>query len=554
MRAERRLRALIATASVLLAACRDDPGPSSAPDALDTAPETASDAGPDASPDAGPDVPSDAAPNLSKEPPQGLCEPNLEPFPVRPAASPATLPPLHVADTDIVDDAGQRVALRGVNLGSWLDIEPWIIGVTVLESGITETIDLLNAQAEELGCAETLTVALEEGLAAYLFDGATYPEIIEIVRQASYAQLVPGEEAGVDAFWAWFDAIPFVHSEQDLWWAVGDRFGWDEAMALRQRFRQTYVTAQDFANVRALGLNVVRLPFWWDWLESDDLGAAAFRPDGWALLHEIMEWARDAQLYVVVDMHGAPGGQSREPHCGTSYGNKLWDHEACIAKTARLWQALASFLAGDPHVAAYDLLNEPMTAPAKEVHEAVLDRIYDAIREVDADHIVMYEDGYLAKKALPSPVEMGWENYVFSVHIYTGGDTPESAVAKHRESLLGFQAYWSEHARCPILVGEFAIAEDRPESAAGMDAVFALFNQMGIHWTPWTYKYWKEESYWGLYHPAVPVASFDPTTAGRAELEAIFDAMHSDHFTPHEDLLHAYEARAIEPPQPLSLE
>ena len=53
-------------------------------------------------------------------PEYGFCEPNPEPFPTPPTPSvAATLPFLHVEGTDVVDEGGTPVALRGFNFGSW---------------------------------------------------------------------------------------------------------------------------------------------------------------------------------------------------------------------------------------------------------------------------------------------------------------------------------------------------------------------------------------------------------------------------------------------------
>ena len=76
----------------------------------------------------GPDV-------LDPAPQQGFCQPNAQPFPVRPEIDvPPTLPFLHVQGTDVVDESGTPVALRGVNFGSWLAIEGWLVGLPDLRT------------------------------------------------------------------------------------------------------------------------------------------------------------------------------------------------------------------------------------------------------------------------------------------------------------------------------------------------------------------------------------------------------------------------------------
>ena len=94
---------------------------------------------------------------------------------------------------------------------------------------------------------------------------------------------------------------------------------------------------------------------------------------------------------VMLDLHGAPGGQSTSWHQGLTDGGHLWTEERCIAKTERLWQALASYFADDPHVAVYDLLNEPLEDSAGEGladWQELAERAARAIRKIDGERAI----------------------------------------------------------------------------------------------------------------------------------------------------------------------
>ncbi len=488
----------------------------------------------------------------SVEPPQGFCEPNTEPVPPRPTPSPATLPFVRVRGTDLVDADGQRVALRGVNFGNWLLIEPWIARLGAQDLDLFDSEDLLFAKCEELGCTQTLSRSWP---LAYLqhFLGLGIAPTIEFLRGETYAHTASGEEEAIRAFWNWYDALPGVYSEQDLWRYLGRRFGWDRAQELERVWRDHWITELDFERLAALGLNLVRLPFWYDWLESDDAAGATFRADGWELLHEVLEWARRHRLYVLLDMHGAPGGQNVEIHSGTSDGNHLWSDERCQAKTARLWQAIATYVEGDPHVVGFDLSNEPMNVFNPIVHRRVLERIYDAIRSVDGDHVILMEDGYLPPPLYPTAKAMGWESYALSIHHYADAKTTTEHVAAFEGTLAAQTVSWDARFGSPLLVGEFSTYANEPYAIEAMRQILALMNARGIHWAPWTWKHWDANSIWGVYHAAPPYEPIDYATLSFAELRERFEGLDSRFFEPNDAYAQVLREQASAPPAPQDL-
>lgn len=490
----------------------------------------------------------------TSEPPQGFCEPNDQAFVDRPTPSPATLPMLHASGTDVLDDQGARVALRGVNLGSWLLVESWIPGIGETNLDCSDWNDALVAECTRLGCKRTMQVGVPLAYLQHFVAQKPCSEVARFLRDWTTTNAFAGEGEAITRFWQWYDATPNVTSEQDLWRAASERFGWERSQALRRSYRERWIDESDFARVHDLGLNMVRLPFWYDWLESDDAAGARFRPEGWRLLHQILEWARTHRLYVLLDMHGAPGGQNNETHSGTSNGNRLWNDERCIAKTARLWQAVASYVADDPHVAGFDLLNEPLSIYDEGKHAHVLAAIYDAIRAVDGHHIVMNEDGYLPLFLVPSPVEMGWENYMFSMHFYGDGATADERVAGLVEKLASAADELGRRFPGPLLLGEFSTYAPDPESIEGMRRFFALLGDHGIHWSPWTYKQWDANSIWGLYHATPPFERLDLSTVTEEEAAAWVEDLGTDRFETHPAFEAAYREGATRPVRPLSLE
>ena len=477
----------------------------------------------------------------------GQCSPNNEEFPIRPEPTvAASLPKLHVSGTKLLDDLDNPVALRGTNFGSWLLIEAWIPGFKVHTDDFQKGIEDFKQRARDGGCGDAMEEGVSEGMVMYLLGDENFLEILDAVREASYgAAITPEELQCLDDVWAWWDSQPWIHGEEELWGYLLQRFGPMRMDELRTTYRDNWITELDFERVAAAGMNVIRLPFWYDAFETGEPDESHFRPNGWQRLAWAVDMARKYKLYLIIDMHGAPGGQSREPHCGTSRGNKLWGNQACIDKTARLWGAIAAFLQGEPHVAALDLLNEPMTLPDKETYTTVLQTIYSAIRTQDAQAIVMYEDGYKSPSSIPTPQELGWQQCMFSIHIYSESSSPQETADSYGDTLHKWDDYWQGEYGVPLLVGEFAMGGYDQKSLDSMDAILERFNSEGVHWTPWTFKYWNDESYWGMYHHEdINFVEMDVRVLSDAALEERFVNLNSLHFVAHEEFLSIITQRA----------
>ncbi len=485
----------------------------------------------------------------------GFCEPNNQEFPVRPALTePATLPFLHVEGLDIVNENGQPVALRGVNFGSWLMMEAWIAGIGVMDEGAL--LAALDSKAEELGLTSLLAEAKNTNALDWVLEKRShYPLVLE---WRDYCLANAGsDQAAVEALWDWFEEQPWIFEEESLWRWLQGRFGYSAAEQLRLTFQQNYITELDVERVAELGLNLIRVPVWFGSLETDFEKGNHYREEGWLMLHELGVWARRHGVYLMIDLHGTPGGQSTSWHQGLANGGHLWGNQECMAKTVRLWQALATYFAGDSHVAIYDLMNEPMSFPDADSYREVHDAIYQAIRPIDPDHIIMIEDGYRPASQLVSPAEMGWENAMYSVHRYPGGTSANDYLQRMEETITDISHYYHRY-QCPLFLGEFTGADGQDTglwAAESMQLVLSMLNERGVHWAPWTFKYYSDKTIWGLYRPAeaagVPI---DVKDASFEELQGAFEGLNSVNFVPDAGYAKALQDNAGAAPAPLNLE
>lgn len=78
----------------------------------------------------------------------------------------------------------------------------------------------------------------------------------------------------------------------------------------------SWVTADDFKLMREYGLNTVRIPVGYWFLENIVDGSEHFPQGGERYLDQVVGWAKDAGLYTIIVLHGAPGAQVTDAFTG----------------------------------------------------------------------------------------------------------------------------------------------------------------------------------------------------------------------------------------------
>lgn len=198
------------------------------------------------------------------------------------------------------------------------------------------------------------------------------------------------------------------------------------ADSFRTAIYNEFITEADIKAISKNCFNVVRVPFNHRLLE-DDAQPGVYKEAGFKILDRLCGWCEKYGVYVVLDMHGSPGGNSgfftADPD-----KKKLWEDEKNIRRTARLWKAIAARYAGRRVIAGYDLLNEPGFPDKKKLLQ-VYHEITDSIRRVDKNHLLIYEGNAMATdfsmlQKLPD------ENCALSFHIYTFVGKSEKRIRK----------------------------------------------------------------------------------------------------------------------------
>ena len=181
-----------------------------------------------------------------------------------------------------------------------------------------------------------------------------------------------------------FDGGP--QSATEIRALVWELLGPEVSASFWQKYRESYITREDIALIHRAGFNTMRVPLHYALFESDDA-------EGFKLLDQLLAWSRAENLYVVLDLHAAPGGQT-----GTNIddsGGYPWVYQSPQEQQhlIAVWRRIAARYHDNPTVLGYDLLNEPIPHyPALAFLNPSLEPLYKTlsaeIRKVDAHHIL----------------------------------------------------------------------------------------------------------------------------------------------------------------------
>lgn len=181
-------------------------------------------------------------------------------------------------------------------------------------------------------------------------------------------------------------------------------------------FRDNFITEKDFSNIAKLGANLVRLPFNHKLIEK-----APFRysDEGFAYIEKALCWAERHGLYVILDLHAAPGCQNHDWHSDSSGKADLWNYENYRKRTYALWDYIVSRVAGRKCVIGYDLINEPVILEKGKI--SVLKTFYAElirrIRAVDRKRTI-YLEGNIWAQQIGFLEDLLDENVSVSFHAY----------------------------------------------------------------------------------------------------------------------------------------
>lgn len=238
----------------------------------------------------------------------------------------------------------------------------------------------------------------------------------------------------------------------------------------------------DVDSLAVWGFNSIRIPMHYNLftlpIEDEPIqGQNTWLTKGFYLLDSAVEWSRQNDLYVILDLHAAPGGQGYDSGISDYDPTKpsLWESAFNRSKTAALWKKLAERYATDTVIAGYDLINEPnWNLPGGTALRAIYEDITDSIRSVDTNHIIFIEGNWFANTftGLTPP----WDNNMaYSPHKYW---SPVNSTADIQYGLDLRDTYG-----VPIWFGETG-----ENSNAWYTGLIEIMENNGVGWAWWPLK------------------------------------------------------------------
>lgn len=183
-----------------------------------------------------------------------------------------------------------------------------------------------------------------------------------------------------------------ISSPQFIYFFFNTLIGSEDANKFWEDFRKNYITVEDIHLIKSLGFNCIRIPFNYR-LFITDYPFYELKGIGYELLDSVISWCKQENLYVILDMHCAPAGQTGD-NIDDSFGYPyLFDSPIAQDHTAKIWKRLAEIYKDEEIIIGYDLLNEPIAhyfdvERLKPLLEPLYKKITKEIREVDSNHLI----------------------------------------------------------------------------------------------------------------------------------------------------------------------
>jgi len=302
-----------------------------------------------------------------------------------------------------------------------------------------------------------------------------------------------------------------------------------------QKHYDTFITQDDIKRIKSLGLNTIRVPVGY-WMREDivNRNSEHFPRGGFPYLRRLCQWAKDAGIYVIIDLHAAPGGQQKDQSfTGKSVSTPgffvSWQYE----RAYKFLEWMAKIIHTDSafwSVGALQLVNEPIQNPNQ--YPSLVNEFYPnawkRIRAAEAAlgttqanllHIQMMDQRWGSGNPNQALKDLWFAFY--DDHNYVKW-TPN--VAATRDAYMRFTCQQDLGGNWPVVVGEWSLSTadengaefnvNRPDAKAWYRRwwsaqTYAYEKQNG--WIFWTWKVQNGDWRWG-YSNAVD-AGVIPTNA-----------------------------------------
>jgi endoglucanase len=258
---------------------------------------------------------------------------------------------------------------------------------------------------------------------------------------------------------------------------INELVGEEEGRKFWKAYRDNYITREDIRFIKRAGFNSVRVPFNYRLFVTEG-DPPALKGVGYELLDRVIQWCKSENVYVILDMHAAPGGQTGD-NIDDSWGYPfLFDSPESQELTVRLWAELAARYQNETIVIGYDLLNEPIahhfdTARLNPKLQPLYQSITAAIRKTDKHHIVF----------------LGGAQWNTNFGVFGPPFDDKVAYTFHKYRIAPTQHEIQDYVDCsnshnvPLWMGESGENSDE-----WINSFRTLLEKNGIGWCFWPYK------------------------------------------------------------------
>ncbi|GHT77373.1 hypothetical protein FACS189463_3590 [Bacteroidia bacterium] len=281
-----------------------------------------------------------------------------------------------------------------------------------------------------------------------------------------------------------------ARTQQQIREKIAGVIGEEATETFYQQWIQNGVTREDIDSLAAWGFNSIRFPmhyrsFTFPIEEEPVKGENTWIEAGFQLTDSLLAWCKANRMYLMLDLHAAPGGQGNDVAISDASEIRLWQSVENQQKTIALWEKIAERYAHEEWIGGYDILNEPnygfenqddkngCSESQNQPLRKLLMEITQAIRKVDPNHIIVLSGNCWGNNY--NGIFPLWDkNTVISFHKYW---------TYNAEKEIEFALKMREEQDAPLWV-----SESGENSNAWFNDALRLFDKHGIGWCWWTYK------------------------------------------------------------------
>jgi endoglucanase len=217
----------------------------------------------------------------------------------------------------------------------------------------------------------------------------------------------------------------FAGAQHEIREKIEELIGTENTDTFYNSWLSNYIRKADIDTIKAWGFNSVRLPMHYNLFtlpvqDEPVPGENTWLSKGFELTDSLLSWCRENEVYLILDLHAAPGGQGHDEPISDynpAYPS-LWESADNRHKTVALWKKLAERYANESWIGGYDLINEPnWELTGNTLLKQLYIEITDSIRAADTSHIVFIEGNWFANDF--TGLSVPWDaNMVYSPHKY----------------------------------------------------------------------------------------------------------------------------------------